>query len=391
MQHRIISIFSILIVFTLSVRAQLGLLQPRLDHFSEFSFLDLGGPSCIGESSYLFFAQSAPKNQNAVLTQIDYDLGYPGSIYFDHNSNTNEYTLCYREWMSGSFNVDSVAYGYSTNPSARDTATYTFSKGGPPSNVASQIKWEYDSNLRVSRITESSLYAVTFYNRVKYYFYSGNQLDSTSIVMNNDSALIFNQTFFWSNTLLDSVKESNSGNAEFYTYDVSSRIVTDSLYLGLRVYVSHFFYDTNGRLDSSMFDTYQLWDTTKLSCYNQITYDSLGNYDKFSMTFYNHATQASTFGYYKFFYSMNSIGTIENEPNEKRESDIIFPNPVTNMLYIEAQVPFDFIELLDVGGKVFLRKADGERSIDVSYIPSGIYVLKVHHQDKMIIHRIVKL
>ena len=380
---------TLILAFSISaVQGQIGFLQPRMDHLTGFSYLDLGGPSLIGESTWLTFSNDAPKN-NATLLQIDYNFdGFSGNVYLLYNTTVGEYALSSRQWISSTSNVDSVKYHYTSSNGVKDSATYTFSKGGPPSNVASQMNWFYNTDSSVSSVTESSVFAVAFYERMKYYHYSAGQLDSSTIILDNDSALASCVFYYWSNGLLDSVIQQNGANEQYYTYDSSGNTTIDSLIVGQNIYVSRYFYRSNGMLDSSMYDQYQLSDTTKISCYNSITYDSLGNYDRFDLTFYNHSTQLTSFGYYDFIYAYSSIG--QDEIAHVDKGIYVYPNPVSNILVIKSSKRVDLVQILDLSGKVVVF-AEHKNAIDLACLPKGSYVVKIQCEDAVVVNQIAKL
>lgn len=381
--------FTLILAFSISaVQGQIGFLQPRMDHLTGFSYLDFGGPSLIGESTWLTFSNDAPKN-NATLVNINYSLGgFLGIVYLDYDTNAAEYNLSYRQWASSTTNVDSVKYHYSSSNGFKDSATYTFSKGGPPSYVASQMKWFYNTDSSVSSITESSVFTVAFYERMKYYHYSAGQMDSSTIILDNDSALASRVFYYWANGLLDSVIQQNGANKQYYKYDSSGNTTIDSLIVGQNIYVSRYFYRSNGMLDSSMYDQYQLSDTTKISCYNSITYDSLGNYDRFDLTFYNHSTQLTSFGYYDFIYAYSTIG--QNELGHADEGIYVYPNPVSNILFIKSSKRVDLVQILDLSGKVVVF-AEHKNAIDLACLPKGSYVVKIQCEDAVVVKQVAKL
>lgn len=57
----------------------------------------------------------------------------------------------------------------------------------------------------------------------------------------------------------------------------------------------------------------------------------------------------------------------------------IFPNPITDVVYIEAENKIDCVEIANNTGQILIRKnfAESIVSIDISELPSGIYFLKM--------------
>lgn len=63
----------------------------------------------------------------------------------------------------------------------------------------------------------------------------------------------------------------------------------------------------------------------------------------------------------------------------------IYPNPATDNLRIESQTPLVQVKLTDLAGRTSVqqtfRQAQGDISIDVTSLPSGIYLLEAFTQD----------
>jgi PKD repeat protein len=77
------------------------------------------------------------------------------------------------------------------------------------------------------------------------------------------------------------------------------------------------------------------------------------------------------------------------------ESDIlIYPNPVNNILYIENQhIEQSFVtSIFDITGKKVYenRTASNEETIDISYLNSGIYIIKMEEKGKINYSKIIK-
>ncbi len=87
-----------------------------------------------------------------------------------------------------------------------------------------------------------------------------------------------------------------------------------------------------------------------------------------------------------------SIRVVKDVPlsiNQFNKSDIkIYPNPVQNQLNIESQEIINGIEIFDLlGKKIFESKS---KTIDVSGLQSGIYLLKINTENGILTQKIIK-
>ena len=67
----------------------------------------------------------------------------------------------------------------------------------------------------------------------------------------------------------------------------------------------------------------------------------------------------------------------------------IFPNPTTGFLEIQG-TETDRIEVIDLHGRIMQVEIQPTSSLDISNLTSGIYFLKIHVEDQIIIRRIIK-
>lgn len=65
----------------------------------------------------------------------------------------------------------------------------------------------------------------------------------------------------------------------------------------------------------------------------------------------------------------------------------VFPNPVSDVLYVDAP-NVESLSLYDLHGKLIVCKASGY--IDVSSLPSGVYVLNIETESSLSTHKVVK-
>lgn len=71
----------------------------------------------------------------------------------------------------------------------------------------------------------------------------------------------------------------------------------------------------------------------------------------------------------------------------------IYPNPASNQIRIKGfeDLKIDKIEMFDLSGKLQMTKGSSFDMIDISGLQSGVYLLKIHTGDQVLIHRIAKI
>jgi len=70
----------------------------------------------------------------------------------------------------------------------------------------------------------------------------------------------------------------------------------------------------------------------------------------------------------------------------------VFPNPVTDMLYIQSEMAIDRVEVYDLNGRLVMehRFSANQVFLDMSGLSEGVYILRIHIGDDVIIQRVVK-
>ena len=61
----------------------------------------------------------------------------------------------------------------------------------------------------------------------------------------------------------------------------------------------------------------------------------------------------------------------------------IFPNPANNKININADIPFQSVEIYNIEGKQVLSSKNS-KSIDVSLLTNGIYIIAIHTNTSVI-------
>lgn len=74
---------------------------------------------------------------------------------------------------------------------------------------------------------------------------------------------------------------------------------------------------------------------------------------------------------------------------ENKNRLAIYPNPATNLVHLASDKPIRRIELYDVTGALLYESGFSahEGELDISFLPQGIYILKVNGEN---VNRIVK-
>jgi PKD repeat protein len=87
------------------------------------------------------------------------------------------------------------------------------------------------------------------------------------------------------------------------------------------------------------------------------------------------------------YISVSGIGIDEGRP----EHLLVYPNPATDKIMIEAEWIIPHVMILDVFGKCLLRKQINAKSglIDVTFLTSGIYILSIKTDAVQIYRKIV--
>jgi hypothetical protein len=70
----------------------------------------------------------------------------------------------------------------------------------------------------------------------------------------------------------------------------------------------------------------------------------------------------------------------------------IYPNPVKDVLFLEhGQVKLDLLEICDIAGKAIIQEANfAERSLSVSNLAKGVYLLRVTINGETSVHKFIK-
>jgi len=85
---------------------------------------------------------------------------------------------------------------------------------------------------------------------------------------------------------------------------------------------------------------------------------------------------------------VNTLSTIEN--NFYDYKIILYPNPATNEIFIKSNFNIDYVEITDLNGREIKTLKIQNNKIDIQYLNSGIYFLKININGNFISEKIVK-
>ncbi len=93
--------------------------------------------------------------------------------------------------------------------------------------------------------------------------------------------------------------------------------------------------------------------------------------------------------FYTCGFDLDAVGVIHSCPDNV-ESDFmnnikIYPNPVSNLLYIESEQSIEVLTIFDCNGKKITEES-GERQVDVRFFKSGLYSVLIR-TNRAIIHK----
>ena len=70
----------------------------------------------------------------------------------------------------------------------------------------------------------------------------------------------------------------------------------------------------------------------------------------------------------------------------------VYPNPVTDKIHIsnEQKLPVSSIMIYDISGRLIKSCPQGTTEIDMSDVSTGVYIIRISVEDKVITHKIIK-
>jgi len=81
---------------------------------------------------------------------------------------------------------------------------------------------------------------------------------------------------------------------------------------------------------------------------------------------------------------MSNVVCVKNitltENNNATEKFVLYPNPAKNEVFIETQLQIDKVEFTDIAGRTVNFAMTNGKSINVSTLPAGVYLVKIYSQ-----------
>ena len=72
------------------------------------------------------------------------------------------------------------------------------------------------------------------------------------------------------------------------------------------------------------------------------------------------------------------------------QSISLYPNPVTNILTIDSEIPLVKVEIYSMLGKKIKEVKSNFKSISLENISKGIYLVNIHSKDGFIVKKVIK-
>lgn len=77
--------------------------------------------------------------------------------------------------------------------------------------------------------------------------------------------------------------------------------------------------------------------------------------------------------------------------NFNTKSEIVtYPNPAGDVINIASDKEIIKVEIFDISGRIVASQNGNEKKVDVAFLASGNYLLKVYDSEKMSVGRFVK-
>lgn len=92
---------------------------------------------------------------------------------------------------------------------------------------------------------------------------------------------------------------------------------------------------------------------------------------------------------YESIFGVNT--NLSNESNDFTEISL-YPNPVSNKLFIDAAVQIDQIELYDLRGRMIMQSTENQREVELNLetLDTGMYFVQITSGEKIATHKIIK-
>ncbi len=86
-----------------------------------------------------------------------------------------------------------------------------------------------------------------------------------------------------------------------------------------------------------------------------------------------------------------NCSTLSTDDLDKAVSELsVYPNPFTDVLYIESNIDIESVEIYDITGKRVFNDTNGKREISVDHLQKGVYLMKIYYQGGIKTKRVIK-
>jgi hypothetical protein len=85
------------------------------------------------------------------------------------------------------------------------------------------------------------------------------------------------------------------------------------------------------------------------------------------------------------YYNFTNTSIVDDTKNELN----LFPNPTPSVLYIDSNIEYDRLEIVNMLGLIVLE-ATNSKQIDLSNLPSGNYFFRAYKNGQTFVHNVVK-
>jgi len=152
------------------------------------------------------------------------------------------------------------------------------------------------------------------------------------------------------------------------TYNPLTKKVILVGYSGIRPFAIELRGFSNGEFSNGVIDKYNLNIPLAESFQTEaITYSDASNY--YFSAEKNALGNASLYSLTSNTLAIDDFDLIQNQ---------IYPNPAGEVLSIETKIDLEKVEIYDYLGKLMLEDTSGDRKINISELPKGVYILKLH-------------
>ncbi|MBC7861674.1 MAG: C10 family peptidase [Bacteroidia bacterium] len=159
------------------------------------------------------------------------------------------------------------------------------------------------------------------------------------------------------------------------------------------------FYGSNGGNQSATINTAAGWTASTGDAWVIITPNSGSGNGSINVEADTNATGSQRFGYISITNGITTVSVVVKQDANittqinasMAESEIsVYPNPVSETIFIAVKEKIDFAEVTDLQGKILRKEYLQNNSVSVKELESGIYFLRIYAGDKVLVKKFVK-